>query len=77
MGRRRLLRTLASVGFAGSALQYLSIEDIKAASSDEVPIVYGFARTDPDDPTTLSPRKKMVPADWYSDLQHALNLHTQ
>jgi hypothetical protein len=75
MGRRRLLRTLASVGFAGSTLQYLSIEDIKAASSDEVPIVYGFARTDPEDPGTLSPRKKMVPTDWYNDLQHAFRIH--
>lgn len=36
-----------------------------------VEIVYGYARTDPDDPDSLEPRTKTVSADWYEAHQHA------
>lgn len=49
MGRRRFLKTLSAVGFTGASAISLSAEDVEGASSDEVPIVYGY-RSDPDDP---------------------------
>jgi hypothetical protein len=36
-----------------------------------VEIVYGYVRTDPDDPDSLEPRTKTVSADWYESHRHA------
>jgi hypothetical protein len=37
----------------------------------EVEIVYSYAQTDPDDPSSIEPRTKKVSADWYEAVQHA------
>jgi hypothetical protein len=42
-----------------------------------VEIVYGYARTDPDDPDSLEPRTKTVSADWYEAHQHASDVLQQ
>lgn len=74
MGRRRFLQTLSAAGFGAGAL-YLTPNDVQAAASDEVPITYAIVRNESD--TGYEPKKKMVPADWYNDLQHAHNVHQQ
>lgn len=80
MSRRRLVQTLGALGFAGSAA-HITAEDVLAAGSDEVPIVYGFAREVDAAPSSMAPgpatvpRKTTVPADWYNDLQHAFDVH--
>jgi len=72
MSRRKLLNTLASVGFALPTAIHITSEDIRAASSDEVPIVIGFDQEDPENPhESFTPVKKNVPADWYNNLQEA------
>lgn len=73
MGRRRLMKSLVGAGFGASAY-HLTSEDVKAAASDQVPIVYAYAR-DPENPSSLKARTKNVPADWYNDLQHAFSVH--
>lgn len=73
--RRQLLKTLTTAGIGFSSAIHLTSEDVKAANEDEVPIVYALKRNEKDDPSSLSPKKKMVPADWYNNLQHALNVH--
>lgn len=42
-----------------------------------VEIVYGYVRTDPDDPDSVEPRTKAVPADWYEAHQHASDVLQQ
>jgi len=42
-----------------------------------VEIVYAHARTDPDDPDSVEPRTKTVPADWYETHQHARDVLRQ
>lgn len=37
---------------------------------EQVEIVYAYARTDPNDPSTLEPRTKMVSAGWYAAKKH-------
>lgn len=71
MGRRRFLSVVTGAGFAIGTAKYLTPEDFEVAASDQVPIVYGMARSNPDDLDSLEPRKKLVPADWYNDLQAA------
>jgi hypothetical protein len=72
MGRRQVLKALSVAGVGGLSTAYLTSEDVKAASSDEVPIVYGLKREELGNPKTdLVPMKKNVPADWYNDVQHA------
>ena len=75
LGRREFVQVALEAGFGFSMLSHLSIDDFLSAPGDEVPIVYGFARDDPDDPGSLSPRKKTVPAQWYNDLSRALAVH--
>lgn len=74
MGRRRFLSVVTGAGFAFETAKHLTPEDFEAAASDQVPIVYGMARSDPDDLESLDPRKKRVPADWYNDLQAAIRV---
>lgn len=77
MGRRRFLETLASAGFTGAAA-YLSIEDVKAASTDEVPIVVGFRSDEPKESIdSMTPVVEYVPADWYNNLQQAREVQSQ
>lgn len=72
MGRRRFLSVLSGLGISGFAAAHLTKGDFEAAASDEVPIVDSLEHKDPTDPTSeLVPTKKMVPADWYDDLQQA------
>jgi hypothetical protein len=72
MGRRRFVDTLLGLGFSALSASLLSADDVRAASRDEVPIVYGLAR---DDDGNLEPRRKTVPADWYDDFRSAVAAH--
>lgn len=69
MGRRRFTKTLLALGFGASTAATLTAEDVKAAASDQVPIVIGYRVSDGG--ATHHPVKKNVPADWYNDYQHA------
>lgn len=73
IGRRRFTKTLLSFGFGSMAARHLTVDDVRAAASDEVPIVVGIETPD-DDPTTEIPHKKYVPADWYNDYLHATDV---
>lgn len=42
-----------------------------ADEEQPVEIVYGYVRTDPEDPDSLEPRTKTVSADWHKAHQHA------
>lgn len=72
MGRRRFMDTLRNLGFGALSVSFLTADDVRAASRDEVPVVYGFGR---DDDGELSPQRKTVPADWYDDFRGALAAH--
>lgn len=64
LGRRGLMKKLLGLGFTASTAAAITTEDIKGASSDEVPIVIGHHRVDPDDPSSERvPYKKYVPKD--------------
>jgi hypothetical protein len=71
-GRRRFVKSLLGVGFGVTAANYLTAEDVLAAGKKEVPIVYGLVHGDDG---SVKARTKNVPADWYNDLQHAMNAH--
>ncbi|WP_276302230.1 hypothetical protein [Halorussus lipolyticus] len=73
MGRRRFVDTLLSLGFGALSASLLSAEDVRAASRDEVPVVYGLTRDE--ESGELRPRRKTVPADWYDDFRSALAAH--
>lgn len=79
MTRRQLMKVLSASGFSGFAVSHLTVEDVKAAASDQVPIVYAIAPDPDEEPSeegaSMTERVKNVPADWYDDLQHALNVH--
>ncbi|WP_135854297.1 hypothetical protein [Halorussus salinus] len=79
MGRRRFVNTLAGLGFGALSASLLTAEDVQAASSDEVPIVYGLTRdgsdSDDENAATVKPRRKTVPADWYDDFRAAVAAH--
>lgn len=72
MGRRRFMDTLRSLGFGALSAAFLTADDVRAASDDEVPVVYGLTR---DEEGELAPRRKNVPADWYDDLRTAVAAH--
>ena len=63
---------LRSLGFGALAAGLLTAEDVRAASDDEVPVVYGLTRADDG---SLDPKRKTVPADWYDDFRGALAAH--
>lgn len=73
MGRRRFLKTLVAGGISVASASQLSTSHFESVSEDEVPIVYAYAREDPDDPASIAPRIRTVAADWYNDLQAALS----
>lgn len=73
MGRRRFMDTLWSLGFGALSAAFLTADDVRAASDDEVPVVYGLTRDEEDG--GLAPRRKSVPADWYDDLRTAVAAH--
>ena len=75
MGRRRFVETLVGVGFSSGMANALSADDFEDADDDEVPIVYGFVRSDPDDPTSLDARTKTVSAGWYDEIKAAFSAH--
>ncbi|WP_135829129.1 hypothetical protein [Halorussus halobius] len=77
MGRRRFVETLAGLGFGALSTALLTPGDVRAASSDEVPVVYGLARGDDegDADADLRPRRRTVPADWYDDFRSAVAAH--
>jgi hypothetical protein len=75
--RRQFLEVVADAGFGLGMARHLSIDDFLSAPRDEVPIVYGYARQDPDDPTSLVSRTTTVPAEWYDRLQRALTVHQE
>ncbi|USZ69944.1 hypothetical protein NGM10_16200 (plasmid) [Halorussus salilacus] len=68
MGRRRFMDTLLGLGFGALSAAFLTAEDVRAASDDEVPVVYGLVREGEE----LQPRRKSVPADWYDDFRTAV-----
>lgn len=79
MTRRRLMKLLSASGFGGFAVSHLTVDDVKAAADDQVPIVYAIA-SDPDaepseDGASMVERVKNVPADWYDNLQKAFAVH--
>lgn len=72
LGRRGLTKKLAALGFSTTAAASLTSEDVRAAASDEVPIVVGYKRTDPEDPFSERVRHvEYVPSVWYDGLQRA------
>jgi hypothetical protein len=72
MGRRRFLKALSAAGLTGASASYLTADDVKAAASDEVPIVYAHRHEDPTRPEAgIETKVKYVPADWYNELEHA------
>jgi hypothetical protein len=80
MGRRRFVNTLAGLGFGALSASLLTVEDVQAASTDEVPIVYGLTRerssdSEEGDAGPVEPRRKTVPADWYDDFRAAVAAH--
>ena len=75
VSRRRFAELLLSTGFGAAAVRWLTPDDFRAAPSDEVPIVYAVARSDPEDPSSLEPRTKTVPRDWHAELTRAFELY--
>ena len=85
MGRRRFVNTLAGLGFGALSASLLTAEDVRAAGSDEVPIVYGLTRdagrdsgggsSGDENAGAVRPRRKTVPADWYDDFRSAVAAH--
>ncbi|WP_128478634.1 hypothetical protein [Halorussus pelagicus] len=83
MGRRRFVETLAGLGFGALSASLLTADDVRAARSDEVPVVYGLARDSESDGESggdgtageVRPRRTTVPADWYDDFRSAVAAH--
>jgi hypothetical protein len=75
MDRREFVRTLATGGYAIGMAHFLGVEDFLAAGDDEVPVVTGLVRSDPDDPWSLEERTEYVPADWYAAVEKAIELN--
>ena len=66
---------LASAGLGAGLARWRSGGAVGPAGRDEVEIVYGVARTDPADPSSLTRRTRTVPADWHDALSRALETH--
>ncbi|WP_254768961.1 hypothetical protein [Salinilacihabitans rarus] len=72
MSRRRLMQALTGLGMTVGSAVYITPEDVKGASADQVPIVKGHTFAEPGDPTTERVTvKENVPADWYNNLKRA------
>ena len=74
-GRRRFLAALAAGGIGAGLALWPTGSDVRSAGRDEVPIVYGYVRSDPDDPASIEPRKKTVPAAWFDRLERAFEVN--
>lgn len=61
MGRRCFSKTLLGLGFSATTAATITAEDVRGASSDQVPISIGLTTDE----------TKNVPADWYNDYQQA------
>lgn len=59
--KRRLMKLMAASGFSGPALANISVDDVKAADSDQVPVSMDYDGN----------WKKMVPADWMDRMKRA------
>lgn len=76
IGRRSFISTLVGLGFSVGTASQLTIEEVRGAASDEVPIVYKRTREDPTDHTSdIIAKTKYVPADWYNDIRRAQTVH--
>lgn len=75
MDRRAFLRTLATAGYSLGIATFLGVEDFLSVDDEEVPIVTALVRTDPDDPFSLEPRTRPVPARWYANVSKAFELN--
>lgn len=73
VGRRRFVKALGASGLGLASASRLSGHEFDVATGESVRIVYAYARTDPEDPTSLAPRTKTVDAEWYNELQGALS----
>ena len=71
--RRRFVKTLGISGVGLASASSLSRREFSVETDGDVRIIYAYARTDPDDPTSLHPRYRTVSADWYNDLQATLS----
>lgn len=72
MGRRRFIKTLVGAGISLEAARELSIDDVRAAASDETPIIAGYESEDLENPhETFNPYVEYVPTDWYDDYLRA------
>ncbi len=75
--RRGFVRGLVNLGVAGGLARALEPGALEAAAGSDVPVVYAYARDDPMDPSSLVPRTKWVPGDWYESMESAFRLrHT-
>jgi hypothetical protein len=73
ISRRRFVKTLGASGIGLASASNLSGRELPAVADGDVSITYAYARGDPDDPSSISPRTKTVSADWYNDLRAALS----
>lgn len=74
-GRRAFLGLLAAAGVGAVTATWFSGRDVRPASREEVPIVYGIARADSDGRGSVEPLQKTVPADWLEELSYTLDVH--
>ena len=74
-GRRAFLGTIAAAGLGAGLARWLPGGEVGSVERNEVEIVYGVARADPADPSSLTRRTKTVPADWHEALSRAVETH--
>lgn len=72
--RRQLLRVLGNVGVGASFAELVTPGDFLVGDRGRTTIVYGYARSDPDNPWSLEPRTKTVPTPWYNDVKRAVRV---
>ena len=65
--RRRILRTLTAAGVTPVAASRITVDDVKAADDDQVPISLDVK----------GEIKKNVPADWYDKLIHTRDIRSK
>ena len=73
--RRRALKSIGAGGLTGGIGVFgsptISFSLLNSSADNETEIIYGYARSDPENMDTYSARKKHVPTDWYDQLQRA------
>ncbi|MFP9061225.1 hypothetical protein ACLI4R_11915 [Natrialbaceae archaeon A-chndr2] len=75
MDRREVLRTLVGAGYTLGLARWLGVDDVFDADDGEVPVVTAVVRSDPEDPCSLEPRTRNVPAPWYARVRKAFELN--